>query len=176
MREGAASRLPSLHQHRQPVCPLGLLRPLQGHSHPEGDHQILRDHRLRLHGRGDLAEGHHNQHHWRCLHHGELSLSPEWHSHVYLSMNLLRFAFWNVNKRDLTRPVSALAKSTKADVIILTENLVLSDRTLDALRKNVSETFFIPNVQSEHRFHCFSRSSEIDMSEVHSADRIRAYS
>ena len=79
MREGAAPRLPSLHQHRRPVCPLGLLRQVQGHSHPDGDHQILRDHRVRLHGRGDPAEGHHNQHHRPSLDHGELSLSPKTH-------------------------------------------------------------------------------------------------
>ena len=87
-------------------------------------------------------------------------------------MNLLRFAFWNVNKKDLTHSVSALAKSTKADVIILAENLVPSLRTLDALRKNVTEKFFIPDVISDDRFHCFSRSSQLDMSEVHSADRM----
>jgi exonuclease III len=87
-------------------------------------------------------------------------------------MNLLRFVFWNVNNKDLTHSVSALAKSTKADVIILTENSVPISKTLDALRKNVTETFFIPKEISKDRFHCFSRSSEIDMSEVHSENRI----
>jgi hypothetical protein len=38
-------------------------------------------------------------------------------------MNLTRFVFWNVNKRDLTHFVCALAESTKADVIILNEML-----------------------------------------------------
>ena len=84
----------------------------------------------------------------------------------------MRFVFWNVNNKDLTHSVSAIAKSTKADVIFLTENSVPIYRTLDALRKNVTETFFIPKEILKGRFHCFSRSSQLDMSEVHSENRI----
>jgi exonuclease III len=87
-------------------------------------------------------------------------------------MDLLRFVFWNVNTKDLTYSVCALAKSTKADVIILAENLVRSHRTLGALRQDVNEQFFIPDVISESRFHCFSRDANLDLSEVHSANRI----
>lgn len=86
-------------------------------------------------------------------------------------MNLLRFIFWNVNKKDLTQPVCALAKSTKADVIILNENSIQSCRTLDALCKEVTTEFFIPAAMSENRFHCFCRNSQLDMSEVHSGNR-----
>lgn len=86
-------------------------------------------------------------------------------------MNLMRFVFWNVNKRDLTQSVCALANSTKADVIILNENSVQSFRTLDALREDVTPAFFIPATMSEERFHCFCRCSQLDMSEVHSGVR-----
>ena len=88
-----------------------------------------------------------------------------------MSMNLMRFVFWNANKRDFTQSLCALANSTKADVIILNENSVQSCKTLDALRKDVTPDFFVPATMSEKRFHCFCRCRQLDMSEVHSGVR-----
>jgi exonuclease III len=84
---------------------------------------------------------------------------------------LSRIIFWNVNRKDLTVFVCALAKSTKADVIVLNENLVESSETLNALKQNVSDDFYIPLPLLEKRFHCFCRKPNLDMSEVHSGER-----
>jgi exonuclease III len=87
-------------------------------------------------------------------------------------MNLTRFIFWNVNKKDLTKYVCALARSTKPDVVVLNENTVPSSRTLDALRREVCADFFVPHCTSEDRFHCFCTRSDLDMSEIHSGSRV----
>jgi exonuclease III len=87
---------------------------------------------------------------------------------------LSRILFWNVNKKDLTKFVCALAKSTMADVIILNENLLESSKTLSALQKDVSPDFYIPTTISEiskARFHCFCRKPLLDISEVNALDR-----
>ena len=86
-------------------------------------------------------------------------------------MSQTRLIFWNVNNRDLTRLVCELARSTSADLVVLNENVVPSSETLAALRKDVSTDFFIPRATSEKRFHCFSRSPQLDMSEVHAGTR-----
>ena len=90
---------------------------------------------------------------------------------------LSRIVFWNVNRKDLTDAVCALAKSTAADVIVLNENKVSSSKTLQALRRNVSDEFHIPSPASEKRFHCFCRNSALGLSEVHSGFRtsVRRY-
>jgi exonuclease III len=87
--------------------------------------------------------------------------------------NFSRILFWNVNKKDLTKFVCALAKSTMADVIVLNENLLESSKTLQALRQNVSGDFYIPRASesSRKRFHCFCKRLTLDMSEVHSGSR-----
>ncbi len=79
--------------------------------------------------------------------------------------------FWNVNKKDLTSFVCAIATSTNADVIVLNENSVSSIETLKALQKTVSTDFYCPSASSEKRFHCFCRTHKLDMSEVHSGSR-----
>ena len=90
---------------------------------------------------------------------------------------LSRIVFWNVNNRDLTDAVCALARSTAADVIVLNENKVSSSETLRALRREVSEYFYIPSPAIGERFHCFCRNSALGLSEVHSGFRtsVRRY-
>lgn len=85
--------------------------------------------------------------------------------------NLIRIIFWNVNNKDLSGLVSLLALQTSADVVVLNENSVASDTTLRELKATVSTDFFIPNSMSEKRFHCFSRESKLDMSEIHNGFR-----
>lgn len=82
-----------------------------------------------------------------------------------------RILFWNVNKKKLSTEVCSLAISTKADVIVLNENITPSANTLFELKKNVSSDFYIPTVISENRFHCFCRNQEFDMTEVHNGAR-----
>jgi len=79
--------------------------------------------------------------------------------------------FWNVNNKDLTDSVCALASSTGTDALVLNENSVSSGRTLAALQREVSSDFYIPGTRSEERFHCFCRSPRFDMSELHSSRR-----
>lgn len=86
-------------------------------------------------------------------------------------MNSIRLLFWNVNNRDLTEYVYALARSTKADIVVLNENLVSSSRTLLALREKVCADFFIPPCTSEDRFHCFCTRQDLDLSEIHNGSR-----
>jgi exonuclease III len=84
-----------------------------------------------------------------------------------------RILFWNVNKKDLTKFVCALAESTMADVIVLNENLLESSETLRALQ-DVSTDFYIPTSISEiskKRFHCFCRQPLLNISEVNVLDR-----
>ncbi|MCI5165556.1 MAG: hypothetical protein D3903_05540 [Candidatus Electrothrix sp. GM3_4] len=83
---------------------------------------------------------------------------------------LSRIVFWNIQRKDLTGAVCALAKSTTADVIVLNENTVSGSETLRALRSKVSPDFYIPAF-SDKRFHCFCRNSALDLSEVHSGFR-----
>lgn len=86
-------------------------------------------------------------------------------------MSLSRFVFWNVNKKDLTKYVCALADSTNADVIVLNENPVKSCDTLKSLQNSVSSEFFIPDVILETRFHLFCRNKQLNMDEVHKGNR-----
>jgi len=84
---------------------------------------------------------------------------------------LSRIVFWNVNRKDLTGAVCALAKSTVADVIILNESTVSSSAILRALQRNVSADFYLPAFISEKRFHCFCRNPTLDLSEIDSGFR-----
>jgi endonuclease/exonuclease/phosphatase (EEP) superfamily protein YafD len=86
---------------------------------------------------------------------------------------LPRIIFWNVHKKELTSLVCSITASTNADVVVLIENNVSIEKTLEALRTNVSEDFYHPNVSSESdkRFQCFCRNSELDLSETHSGIR-----
>lgn len=77
--------------------------------------------------------------------------------------------FWNVNKKDLTNFVCSITASNNADVVVLIENSVSIEETLQALKTNVSEDFYIPTViDKSKRFHCFCRNSKLDLSETHS--------
>lgn len=84
---------------------------------------------------------------------------------------MTRIVFWNVNNRDLTDAVCALAVSTAADVLILNENTVPSSATLHALQRSVSADFYYPTFISEKRFHCFCRNASLDVSEIHEGFR-----
>jgi len=84
----------------------------------------------------------------------------------------VRILFWNVNNKDLTREVCALADATVADIVILNENAIPSTSTLRALRTSVSADFHLPNSLSEKRFHCFCRNPKLDMEEIHLGNRI----
>lgn len=86
-------------------------------------------------------------------------------------LKLPRIIFWNVNKNDLTNSVCAIAASTDADVIVLSENIIPSTDTLQRLQSEVSENFYYPEVISEKRFHCFCKDRTLDLSEIHSGSR-----
>lgn len=85
---------------------------------------------------------------------------------------MVRIIFWNVNRADLSDLVCLLANLTNADVIVLNENAVPSQRTLARLRNEVSAQYYIPRTNSEKRFHCFCRNADLDLAEVHSGFRI----
>ena len=86
-------------------------------------------------------------------------------------LKLPRIIFWNVNKKDLTDSVCAIAASTDADVVVLNENIVSSADTLQRLQKSVSENFYRPEASPEGRFHCFCKKRALDLSEVHAGFR-----
>lgn len=85
-----------------------------------------------------------------------------------------RIIFWNVKRKGLTRFVCSITASTNADVVVLIENNVSIEETLQALQRNVSEDFYYPDVISAppHRFHCFCRNRQLDLSETHFGTRI----
>lgn len=83
-----------------------------------------------------------------------------------------RIIFWNVNKKNLTGFVCSMTASTNADVVVLIENNVSSEETLQALQTKVSEDFYSPDAKSDQRFHCFCRNRELNLSETHSEFRI----
>ncbi len=80
-----------------------------------------------------------------------------------------RIIFWNVNKKDLTSFVCSITASTNADIVVLIENKVSIEETLQALRMNVSADFYLPyaTLKSDKRFYCFCRNRELDLSETH---------
>ncbi len=84
---------------------------------------------------------------------------------------MARILFWNVNNNDLTHIVCALAESTEAEVVILNENSVPYDTTLNALRSDVASEYYAPISISKKRFHCFCRDRLLDMQEIHTGFR-----
>lgn len=85
-----------------------------------------------------------------------------------------RIIFWNVNKKNLTSLVCSVTTSTNADVVVLIENDVSIEETLQALQTDVSQDFYHPyaTLESDKRFHCFCKNRELDLSETHSELRI----
>lgn len=85
----------------------------------------------------------------------------------------MRIVFWNVKKKNLTNFVCSITASTNADIVVLAEDVVSSQETLLALRTNVSQDFYFPEVisKSDQRFHCFCRNPQIDLSETHKGSR-----
>lgn len=77
-----------------------------------------------------------------------------------------------MNRKDLTEHVCELADSTEADAVVLLENTASGNHTLRALRKNVSTQFSMTSASPTCRFQCFCRDRTLDMSEVHSAERV----
>ena len=90
-----------------------------------------------------------------------------------VGIDKLRILFWNVNKKELTRLVCSITASTNADVVVLLENIVSMEETLQALQANVSRDFYHPTVIStdQQRFHCFCKSPALDLSETHDGTR-----
>jgi exonuclease III len=85
---------------------------------------------------------------------------------------MYRVIFWNVNKKDLRGHVCSIAATTNADAIVLNENSVKAAGTLAALQSRVSKSFSYPKVISDKRFQCFCRTQSMDLSEVHSGNRL----
>lgn len=85
---------------------------------------------------------------------------------------MYRIVFWNVNRKDLRGHVCSIGATSKADAIVLNENSVPRGDTLVALKKHVSADFFYPNAISDERFHCFCRTRSMDLSELHSGNRV----
>jgi hypothetical protein len=91
-----------------------------------------------------------------------------------------RFLFWNVNNKDLTAEVCALASDTKADAVFLCENgnaqeaAANASSLLQSLKANVSQNFSIPNATpaSDARFLCFCRNKRLGLEEVSSETRV----
>lgn len=77
-----------------------------------------------------------------------------------------------MNKKDLSDAACSLASSTDADVVILLENGVCRNTMLRALQNKVTADFYIPKSAGDGRFQCFSRKSQLDLSESHSEPRI----
>ncbi|MGL4401912.1 MAG: endonuclease/exonuclease/phosphatase family protein [Luteolibacter sp.] len=82
-----------------------------------------------------------------------------------------RIVFWNLNRKSLTTLVTELVQVNEADVLILAECSAPAETTLEALRLHVDPMFFMPRYNSNGRFHCYCRNSELDLTEVHSGFR-----
>lgn len=84
---------------------------------------------------------------------------------------MCRIVFWNLHRKELTNLVCDLALATEADVVVLNECTVPIRTTLRALNSNVDRSFFVPESNSEERFHCFCRNPTLDLTEVHKGFR-----
>jgi len=84
---------------------------------------------------------------------------------------VLEILFWNVHRKDLRVLVCDVANDVSADVVILIENSVTADQTLECLRSEISPAFEKPRA-IDSRFQLFSRSPRLDLSEVYSGNRI----
>lgn len=83
----------------------------------------------------------------------------------------MQILFWNLNKKDLRQLVVEAASEHTVDVVVLLESGVPADEMVDVLRSNVSPTFFAPHALPS-RFQLYSRSSEYNLREVYSGNRI----
>lgn len=79
--------------------------------------------------------------------------------------------FWNVNQKDLLHHVCNAVIDVSADVAILIENPCDIRDSLKTLRSNVSTNFSIPQ-HTIGRFHLFSRSPGLDLTQIHSENRL----
>lgn len=84
---------------------------------------------------------------------------------------MCKILFWNVNRKELSSTISKIANSTNADVIVLCEPSNQSDLTLQVLQQEVSKDFISPYSNSIDRFHCFIRSKNLDLTELHKGKR-----
>ena len=84
---------------------------------------------------------------------------------------MCRIVFWNVKRKNLTQLVCELALATEADVLVLNESSAPISTTLEALNTNVDRHFFVPESNSENRFHCFCRNTALNLTEVHKGFR-----
>lgn len=74
--------------------------------------------------------------------------------------------FWNVYRRHLGDLVCRLAAQERADVVVLAESAAESQTTLDALRRQVDESFFEPTSVTP-RLQLFARHPAFDLDEVY---------
>jgi exonuclease III len=84
---------------------------------------------------------------------------------------LCQIVFWNVNRKDLTVQIRELMTATGADVLVLNECCVPISDTLAVLKSGVDQHFYVPYSISEKRFHCFCKTAELDLSELHNGFR-----
>lgn len=88
---------------------------------------------------------------------------------------MYRIAFWNINRKSLSEQILELAKSCDLDVLILVEAVDPITDTLQTLKAQVSENFYIPDdiaSGSDGRFQCFCKNRALSISEVHEGFRM----
>ena len=74
--------------------------------------------------------------------------------------------FWNVNRRDRRDLIGRLAAQEHADVVVLAEHPAQSKPTLEALRREVGESFFEPPSDTP-RLRLFARRPTLDLQEIY---------
>lgn len=74
--------------------------------------------------------------------------------------------FWNVNKRDCRELLVKLSDEKHVDVVILAENKLDSNKTLDLLRRTVRDSFCEPTC-ALHRLQVFARDKYLDLREAY---------
>ncbi|MDB5327492.1 MAG: hypothetical protein JWM57_3061, partial [Phycisphaerales bacterium] len=79
----------------------------------------------------------------------------------------MRILFWNVNRKNLTDHVCEIVQTHHVDVVVLSECHVPLEDTLHQLKSRVTSSFRMPSSMSTDRFHCFVRTSAIDLTEIH---------
>jgi endonuclease/exonuclease/phosphatase (EEP) superfamily protein YafD len=86
-------------------------------------------------------------------------------------MRMVKILFWNQYRKDLCELLCETVRASFADVVALIETKATVDRTLQALRSEISPDFHRPFGLSS-RFHLFSRDPSLDLSEIYDGDRV----
>jgi len=74
--------------------------------------------------------------------------------------------FWNVNRQDRRDLISRLAAEKRADVVVLVEHAAESETTLEAMRREVDESFVEPPSETP-RLQLFARRPSFNLREVY---------